>query len=121
MSANNGTEAIEGTVQAVNEKGIKINDTWYNRSLYAPDGPLPVKGEHVALQVSGGKWIKSWRPLDGPLVQTHSGGQRETTITRLACLKAAAEFAAGRADVKSGDVLAVAARWEHWVNREEEG
>ena len=25
------------------------------------------------------------------------------------------------AAIKSGDVLAIAARWEHWVTREEEG
>ena len=117
MSASNGTETIEGTVQATNEKGVKVNSTWYNRSAFGQDGPLPEKGEHVALQVSGGKCIKSWQPLDGPIVQTHNGGQRETTITRLACLKAAAEFAAGRADVKSADVLKIAAVWEAWVTR----
>ena len=60
MSASNGTETIEGTVQATNEKGVKVNGTWYNRSAFGQDGPLPAKGEHVALQVTGGKWIKSW-------------------------------------------------------------
>jgi hypothetical protein len=70
MSTNNGTQAIEGTVQAVNEKGVKVRRlVQYNRSQYGPDGPLPAKGEHVSLKVSGGKWIKSWRPLDGPTVQ----------------------------------------------------
>jgi hypothetical protein len=44
-------------------------------------------------------------------------GGRETAITRLAVLKAAAEFAAGRPEIKSGDVLAIAARWEAWVAR----
>jgi hypothetical protein len=117
MTSNNGTEAIEGTVQAVNEKGVKVNGSWYNRSQYGPDGALPRKGEHVVLQVSGGKWIKSWRPLDGPTAQTHNGTQRETTITRLACLKAAAEFAASRPDAKSADVLKIAEAWEAWVNR----
>jgi hypothetical protein len=90
--------------------------TWYNRSQYGPDGPLPGKGERVALQVSGGKWIKSWRPVDGPTVQTHNDNH-ETTITRLACLKAAAEFAASRPDAKSTDVLKIAEAWEAWVNR----
>jgi hypothetical protein len=117
MTSNNGTETIEGTVQAVNEKGVKVNDARYNRSQYGPEGPLPAKGERVALEVSAGKWIKSWGPLDGPTVQTHNGEQRETTITRLACLKAAAEFAASRPDAKSADVLKIAEAWEAWVNR----
>lgn len=46
-----------------------------------------------------------------------SDPRRERTITRLAVLKAAAAFAATRADATSGDVLKVAARWEVWVNR----
>jgi hypothetical protein len=33
-------------------------------------------------------------------------------------LKAAAEFGAARPNLKSGDVLAIAASWERWVTRE---
>jgi hypothetical protein len=32
-------------------------------------------------------------------------------------LKAAAEFGASRPNLKSGDVLAIAASWERWVCR----
>jgi hypothetical protein len=49
-------------------------------------------------------------------VQTHNDN-RETTITRLACLKAAAEFGASRPDAKSADVLKIAETWEAWVSR----
>ncbi len=42
---------------------------------------------------------------------------REAPITRLAVLKAAAEFLAPRTDAKSADVLKVAERWEAWVTR----
>ncbi len=51
------------------------------------------------------------RPLRG------GGAGRETTITRLAVLKAAAEFLAPRTDARSADVLKVAERWEAWVTR----
>jgi len=44
--------------------------------------------------------------------------QREATITRLAVLKAAAEFAAARPQLKSGEVLKIAQSWERWVNRD---
>ncbi len=42
---------------------------------------------------------------------------KDRTITRLACLKAAAEFGASRPDAKSTDVLKIAEKWEAWVNR----
>jgi hypothetical protein len=35
-------------------------------------------------------------------------------------LKAAAEFGAARPNLKSGDVLAIAASWERWITREQE-
>jgi hypothetical protein len=35
-------------------------------------------------------------------------------------LKAAAEFGAARPNLKSGDVLAIAASWERWIGREQE-
>lgn len=43
--------------------------------------------------------------------------KKDRTITRLAVLKAAAEFAASRPELKSGDVLKIAASWEAWANR----
>ena len=42
--------------------------------------------------------------------------KRERTIARLAVLKAAANFAATRSDIKSADVLAIATRWLTWVD-----
>jgi hypothetical protein len=41
---NNGaketkTEVVAGTVQAVNEKGIKVNDRWYNFSRFLQEKP----------------------------------------------------------------------------------
>ena len=40
---------------------------------------------------------------------------REQTISRLAVLKAAAAFGASRPDLKSADVLKIAASWLEWV------
>jgi hypothetical protein len=46
---------------------------------------------------------------------------RDREIRRMAVLKAAATFAAGRClggtEVKSNDVLAIAEAWERWVQR----
>lgn len=46
---------------------------------------------------------------------------KDRTITRLAVLKASAEFAASRPQATSGDVLKVAEAWEHWVLRPYDG
>jgi len=42
---------------------------------------------------------------------------RETLIVRQTCVKAAAEFAASRPDIKSSDVLRIAESWEAWITR----
>ena len=52
-----------------------------------------------------------------PAWGNRANANRDKTITRLACLKAAAEFAATRPGATSADVLKVAESWERWVNR----
>lgn len=42
---------------------------------------------------------------------------KDTTITRLACLKAAAEYSKGLADLTVDEVLKVAQKFEEWVSR----
>lgn len=42
---------------------------------------------------------------------------RDRAISRLACLKAAAEFSAMRPEIKSADVVTIAARWLVWVEK----
>jgi len=63
----------------------------------------------------------SQEPATGHRGTLHAGVQKECTITRLAVLKAAAEFAAGRPQLTSGDVKKIAASWERWVNRPYDG
>jgi hypothetical protein len=58
-----------------------------------------------------------WQPSAGrrwPPVNTAARGR---TISRLAVLKAAAEFGASRPDLKSRDILAIAGRWLAWVEK----
>src|SRR5215211_6753631 len=124
MAQPNGTTTtLTGTVEAVNERGIKINGGWLNVSKFHPVA-LPMRGALVALEVQGGRWIQRCDVLDGQ--EAHSApqravagpGTRERTITRLAVLKAAAAFAASRPEAKSPDVLTVADVWLRWVERE---
>lgn len=43
--------------------------------------------------------------------------RREQTITRLAVLKAAVEFASARPELKSADVIRLAEAFERWATR----
>lgn len=55
-----------------------------------------------------------------PFPQPRRGGYQKTdsrTISRLAVLKAAAQFGASRPDLKSADVLAIAERWMVWIEQ----
>jgi hypothetical protein len=63
-----------------------------------------------AVEATGG----AQEPVRGDL---YAGVHKDRTITRLAVLKAAAEFAAARRGLKSGDVLKVAESWERWLLR----
>jgi hypothetical protein len=57
-------------------------------------------------------------PRTPPLGQRRppaNNAQRDRTISKLAVLKAAAEFGSSRPDMKSGDVLRVADVWLRWI------
>lgn len=127
MTTNNGHgPAIElsGPVESVNERGLRLagQAEWNNFSRYR-DVPRPLKGQQVRLIVKDG-WIQGLDVLDAPQSPPEArqpsegaGPGRETVITRLAVLKAAAEYVAARPDLTAKDVLTVAERWESWVLR----
>lgn len=123
-----------GRVVSVNPKGLKLegHDDWFNVSKFATDVTLPERGETVTVVVDGKGFLRAVQPLDGPIAtnghadapgsapERSAPTQRDTTITRLAVLKAAAAFGASRSDLKSGDVLKIAESWERWVNRSDD-
>ena len=125
MTLSAAPEQITGRVVSVNPKGLKLagQDTWLNFSKYAPDVVPPMRGQTVSLTLDRQGFIRAVDATGG-LQEVTSGQQapgantaREITITRLAVLKAAAEFAASRPQLKSGDVLKIAGSWERWVLR----
>jgi hypothetical protein len=126
-----------GRVVSVNPKGLKLDghDDWYNVSKFATDVILPERGETVTVVVDGKGFLRAVQPLDGETAtsghtdaprpaQGRSGAvsapDRERTITRLAVLKAAAEYSASKPESKSGDVLKIAESWEKWILRTDE-
>lgn len=133
------SSTFTGRVASVNDRGLRLDghESWLNVSKFNPV-VLPERGETVTVVVDGKGFLRSVQGVDGgaaPQISAAptsplpvSGGSavpsapaatvRDRTITRLAVLKAAAEFAAARPQLKSGEVLKIAASWERWITRE---
>jgi hypothetical protein len=70
------TQTITATVEAVNERGIKINGGWLNVSRFRPVA-LPPVGAHVAVDVQGDGWLHAVTVLDAAAAQdAHSAPER---------------------------------------------
>ena len=123
MNGRVQTSDVEGLVEAVNATGLKVGGAWVNVSRYHPV-ELPASGAHVRLKVDAKGYIVALENLshgghESPAVL--SASPRDERITRLAVLKAAAEFVGlwgqSREEVKSDHVLALADRWLKWVEQ----
>ena len=135
------SSTFTGVVASVNAKGLRLDghESWLNVSKFAPDVVLPERGQTVTVAVDSKGFLRSCELVSGPYgAPEHQNGsgatsttngrsgatsgqhERDRTITRLAVLKAAAEFGSSRPDLKSGDVLRIAASWERWVNRSDD-
>lgn len=118
-------DTITGRVVSVNPKGLKLDGhaDWFNFSQFARDLVPPMRGQHVTLTLDRQGFVRAVSVQDGSgVAPEHRGAPepaRDRTITRLAVLKAAAEFAAARPQLKSGDVVKIAASWERWITRPE--
>jgi hypothetical protein len=114
VSQSRSSHQVRGRIESANETGVRIAGEWYNRSRFHPVD-LPKAGAEVVLAVDDKGYIHSVEPLeDGeemPFVSAESA-------TRLSVLQAAANFAAGRSDIKSSDVLRIAEVWLEWVERD---
>jgi hypothetical protein len=121
---------LTATIARVNDHGFQTQEEpgrWFNVSKYASPAPvIPPKGTPVTLTLDGSGFIRAIEPVSSATAsnghEPHQDARpaapgRETVITRLACLKAAAAFLATRPDAKSTDVLRVAESWEEWTQR----
>ena len=113
----NGHEPLIGTVEAVNERGVKIAGAWRNYSKWATNLTPPPRGAHVAVTLDGQGFVRAIELADAGSTPVETGPSKDVLIIRQTCLKAAAEFCASRPDLKSGDLLALAERMEVWVAR----
>jgi hypothetical protein len=121
MNGRVQTSDVEGLVEAVNATGLKIGGAWVNVSRYTPVD-LPDTGARVRIKVDGKGYIVALENLS-PLDKTPAVlSDKDQRITRLAVLKAAAEFVGlwgqTREEIKSDHVLMIAQRWLEWVEGE---
>src|SRR3954471_10507985 len=61
---NGSTTTITAVVEAVNDKGLRVNGDWLNVSKFHAVA-LPMRGALVTLEVQGGRWIQRCDVLDG--------------------------------------------------------
>jgi hypothetical protein len=129
-------ERITGVVDRVNPKGLRLRGEgeWRNYSKYADlmDIETPSVGAHVGVDLDSSGFVRAVRLLDEqPQQETpaqerpepefsrrreNEHPDRDTTITRLAVLKAAATVVSSQGGDAS-DALAIAELFEAWVNR----
>ena len=124
-------EFVEGVVATPNDRGLKLSgrDGWFNLSRYADPAPtLPTRGESVVIGLDTAGYVRSVEANTaelrriGPSDATESVPaalhDRETCITRMACLNTATAILASGAHTADADaVLALAGRLEVWVLR----
>ena len=106
-------EDVEGTVEQVNDRGVRIHGSWYNVSKFHAVA-LPRVGEHVRLGIDTKGFILDVERMD----QDDRAVEivlPDPTATRLTVLNAAAIFGASRGDLKSAEVLRIADAWLAWV------
>jgi hypothetical protein len=102
MAVPSSPEIVTGRVAAVNPKGVKLEgqNGWLNFSKCARDIVPPMRGQLVTLTPDRQGYVRAVQASDGSEViaagRQAPGAARDATITRLAVLKAAAEFAAAR-------------------------
>jgi hypothetical protein len=122
MTTSNGTvgDLVEGIVESANDHGIKVGGEWRNVSKFKPVD-LPDRGARVRLELDAKGFIKTLQVLDGAPASSRNVATRDRTITRLAVLKAAANFLGlmgqSREEVRSEHVLMLADKWVAWVEQ----
>ena len=123
---------LEGRVVRTNDHGLMLDGraSWLNYSKFGSfREPLPQPGDVVKLVLDKAGFIRAVEPLapaqpaprqlrsveaqEAPV----AAPSKDTTITRLAVLKAAAQFCQYRQDATPDDVLDIASQWETWVTR----
>lgn len=121
-NGHGGHVTVEGIVEAANERGLKLDGEWVNLSKYRKL-ELPDAGARVRAEVDQRGYLCAIDVLESGSDKSPAVlSERDDRITRLAVLKAAAEFVGlwgqTREDVRSDHVLVLADKWLAWVTQD---
>jgi hypothetical protein len=120
MVAELTTNSVEGVVLKVNERGVLLEDSgaWRNVSKFAGELLMPEPGEAVRLTLDKAGFIRQIAVLRAGEPLRFPAADRETCITRMACLNTATAItSSGGQATDLASVLAVAEELEAWVLR----
>ena len=112
---------VEGVVEAINARGIKIRGEWLNVSQFK-SVTLPEVGEYVRIKLQPKGFIDSVEVVKSAHETPAVLSPKDDRITKLAVLKAAANFlgqmSQTREEVRSEHVLQLSDKWLKWVEGE---
>jgi hypothetical protein len=137
MVAERSITTIEGVVERVHGNGFRLagREGFLNLSKFAIPAPaMPTEGQRVAVGIDKGGFVREvivardlaggqdLPPADARVIGTDgtTPADRETRITRMACLNTATAILTtrnARGGVDVAEVLSVAAELERWVLR----
>jgi len=67
-------QTLTAVVEAVNERGVRVNGTWHNFSSYAPNGDIDrtvQAGDTAELELTNTGWIRKLTVKDRAAAQTN--------------------------------------------------
>jgi hypothetical protein len=70
-------QVITAKVEAVNERGVKVNGQWYNFSSYAQNGAIDrsvAQGDTAEIELTGTGWIRKLRIVQRAQTQHNPQG-----------------------------------------------
>ena len=130
MAQDRIAEQVAGVVTCSNSKGFQLEgrDGWLNISKFAAGVAAPERGARVVAGLDKAGFVRTVELVEvssaeAPPTEPRTSPDRETAITRMACLNTAtAILSSGQRAI--GDVAAVlgtAAQLERWINRRVDG
>lgn len=128
MAQDRIAEQVAGVVACSNAKGFQLEgrDGWLNISKFAAGVAAPERGARVRVGLDKSGFVRTVETVSptgeysgNESVTTDTRPDRETAITRMACLNTATAIlsSGGRAIGSATEVLEVAAQLEQWVTR----
>jgi ABC-type transport system substrate-binding protein len=84
-------QVVKGMIESLNERGIKVNDRWYNFSKYLADKPELAENSEVEF-IASGDFITKFLSVQMPTPETNADADNSETLL-LESLRSAVKIA----------------------------